>query len=481
MNNTAITLFCMLLSIACLQAQVAQTDPLFISLKQQDSIFFERGFNQCDLEYLEQAVHPDLVFFHDQGGFQNRTVFFENVRQNLCADPNQKPIRKLEEGSLEVYPLYNNGQLYGAIQNGVHKFFIREPGKADVPTSTAKFTHLYLLEDDKWMLREVLSFDHKNIEPAPAKGPIDDILWTAAWGPDGRFIATGGNHNVLRIFSGTTFEPAENYPVKGTITNLKWHLTCPCSPSRRGFADQSSAHLETASGPCGTVQPCTACAPSAECRRRAAVGDNEGQLHLFSKDGTLLRTIDVQQKSITGLDWHPTQNIVATVGHHIALYDTDQEKLTAITPRPEDVLMLCVAWHPTGAFFATGDYGDYEKNYPPLLQFWSSDGRKINDIAGSQAEYRALRWSPDGNRWQPPATPCASGRSTANRWAKALPMPCSGGWIGAPTGAKLLARMNTETSWFGIPGRWFKSGCDKARRYRPDNTTGKNPNKTEHP
>ncbi|MEZ4942234.1 MAG: DUF4440 domain-containing protein [Saprospiraceae bacterium] len=402
MNNTAITLFCMLLSIACLQAQMAQTDPLFISLKQQDSIFFERGFNQCDLEYLEQAVHPDLVFFHDQGGFQNRTVFFENVRQNLCADPNQKPIRKLEEGSLEVYPLYNNGQLYGAIQNGVHKFYIREPGKADVPTSTAKFTHLYLLEDDKWMLREVLSFDHKNIEPAPAKGPIDDILWTAAWGPDGRFIATGGNHNVLRIFSGTTFEPAENYPVKGTITNLKWHPTLPLLAVATQLSPDKPflLHLETGKRTMlnGTaIYGVRAIGWNAD-GSMLAVGDNEGQLHLFSKDGTLLRTIDVQQKSITGLDWHPTQNIVATVGHHIALYDADQEKLTAITPRPEDVLMLCVAWHPTGAFFATGDYGDYEKNYPPLLQFWSPDGQKINDIAGSKAEYRALRWSPDGQQ-----------------------------------------------------------------------------------
>lgn len=402
MNNTAITLFCMLLSIASLHAQVDKNDPLFISLKQQDSIFFERGFNNCDMDYLEQAVHKDLVFFHDQGGFQDRAVFFENVRKNLCADPNKKPIRKLVEGSLEVYPLYDNGQLYGAIQNGVHKFFIREPGKADIPTGIAKFTHLYLLEDDKWMLKEVLSFDHKSVEPAPAKGPIDDILWTAAWSPDGRFIATGGNHNVLRIFSGTTFEPTESYPVKGTITKLKWHPNLPLLAVATQLSPQYPFLLNLETGERtllnGTaIYGVRAIGWNAD-GSMLAIGDNEGQLFLFSKAGTLIRKTDLEQKSITGLDWHPSKNILSTVGHHIGLYDVDQDKITAITPRPEDVLMLCVAWHPSGDFFVTGDYGDYDKKYPPLLQFWSSGGQKINDIAGSKAEYRNLRWSPDGQQ-----------------------------------------------------------------------------------
>jgi len=31
-----------------------------------------------------------------------------------------------------VFPLYNNGALYGAIQHGIHNFFIREAGKEDV-------------------------------------------------------------------------------------------------------------------------------------------------------------------------------------------------------------------------------------------------------------------------------------------------------------------------------------------------------------
>ena len=142
--------------------QESRDSRLFQTLKEQDHFLFERGFNQCDLEYLQKVVHQDLTFFHDQGGIQYRQDFFESTKNNICSTPVQKPIRKLVEGSLEVFPLYNNGTLYGAIQNGLHDFYIREAGKPDRHTSSARFTHVWLLEDENWLLRDVLSFDHSS-------------------------------------------------------------------------------------------------------------------------------------------------------------------------------------------------------------------------------------------------------------------------------------------------------------------------------
>ena len=145
-----------------LTAQVPKDSELFRTLKTQDSLFFERSFNQCDTNYLKSSVHPDLVFYHDQGGIQDRQVFLERVKQNLCSDPNNKPIRKVEVESLEVFPMYDKNVLYGVIQTGNHNFYRREAGKQDVHTSKAKFIHLYLLINGKWLLKEVLSFDHQD-------------------------------------------------------------------------------------------------------------------------------------------------------------------------------------------------------------------------------------------------------------------------------------------------------------------------------
>jgi hypothetical protein len=164
-------------------AQAANDSDLFRTLKEQDSTFFERGFNACDLDFLEGAVHRDLRFYHDQGGFQDRDRFFDNTRKYICGNPDSKPIRKVDADSLEVFPLYDDGVLYAAIQRGIHHFYLREPGKPDRATSTARFTHVYVLEDGKWLLKEVLSYDHGDPRP-PSPRPVVDKQPGLSPGPE---------------------------------------------------------------------------------------------------------------------------------------------------------------------------------------------------------------------------------------------------------------------------------------------------------
>lgn len=155
-----------------LQAQIDKNSPLFLELKKQDSIFFERGFNQCDLAYLEKSTDHDLKFYHDKGGFQDKKTFLERTKQNICSNPDQKPIRKVIENSLEVFPLYDNGNLYGAIQSGEHQFYIREKNKEDLLGGEAKFTTVWIKKEGNWIMSEVLSYDHHE----PGKAKITDNL-----------------------------------------------------------------------------------------------------------------------------------------------------------------------------------------------------------------------------------------------------------------------------------------------------------------
>lgn len=150
-----------LLPMLCISQADSDTQ-LFLQLKALDSLLFERGFNECDMSVFEAHTSEDLEFYHDQGGVSTtRKEFLNDVKQNICSSLEQKPIRRLKEGSLEIFPLYDQGVLYGAIQKGEHDFFIREPGKELYQTSTAKFTHVWLLQGEIWMLKRVLSYDHK--------------------------------------------------------------------------------------------------------------------------------------------------------------------------------------------------------------------------------------------------------------------------------------------------------------------------------
>lgn len=142
-------------------AQEGPSSALFVALQKADSLVFEEGFNRCNLAVLQKVMHPQTEFMHDQSGRQNREQFFEAFTQSICAGGAYKPIRRLVPGSLQVFPLKNEGQLYGAIQMGVHHFFIAEADKEERFTSSGKFIHTWLLEDGVWKLYRVLSYDHQ--------------------------------------------------------------------------------------------------------------------------------------------------------------------------------------------------------------------------------------------------------------------------------------------------------------------------------
>ena len=141
-------------------AQVTEENILFIQLKKMDQIVFEQGFNQCDLKNLEKTIHTEFEFYHDIGGIQVKDDFMNNMKTNICSTPNHKPIRKLVEESLQVYPLYNQGVIYGAIQNGDHEFWIKKSNKELYQTGSAKFSTTWLLVDGEWKMKNVLSYDH---------------------------------------------------------------------------------------------------------------------------------------------------------------------------------------------------------------------------------------------------------------------------------------------------------------------------------
>jgi hypothetical protein len=141
----------------------AQEDPksqLFIQLQKMDSILFEQGFNNCNLTALENLLDSNFEFYHDQNGAQDNKLFLQGFRESICENPKGKPIRKLVKGSLVVYPLKNEGKLYGAIQMGIHDFYIQDSSKKLRFTENAKFIATWLLKNGQWKLKRELSYNH---------------------------------------------------------------------------------------------------------------------------------------------------------------------------------------------------------------------------------------------------------------------------------------------------------------------------------
>ena len=89
----------------------------------------------------------------------------EALKTGICNSSNTfKARRELIKGSLEVYPLYNNGILYGAIQTGEHRFFEKQENQPEKAGSIAKFTHLWILDNNQWKLKRILSYNHQSLK-----------------------------------------------------------------------------------------------------------------------------------------------------------------------------------------------------------------------------------------------------------------------------------------------------------------------------
>jgi hypothetical protein len=142
-------------------AQVSSNDSLFKTILQKDSLLFDVGFNTCDVSQFENLLSEQFDFFHDKSGISNKAKFLTDFRNGLCKDPkNFQARRELIKNSTKIYALYNNGILYGAIQEGTHQFFETINGRPENFGSSAKFTHVWILENGVWKLSKSLSFEH---------------------------------------------------------------------------------------------------------------------------------------------------------------------------------------------------------------------------------------------------------------------------------------------------------------------------------
>lgn len=140
------------------------TKQIFDELVEKDKILFDSVFKTCDLNKISELVTDDFEFYHDRAG-NNATSgkqFVSSIaeaceKRKTGADVRIK--RELVAGSLQVYPLNN----YGAIQMGVHRFYILTEGKEQL-AEEAKFTHLWKKDNGVWKLARVLSYDHKPVK-----------------------------------------------------------------------------------------------------------------------------------------------------------------------------------------------------------------------------------------------------------------------------------------------------------------------------
>lgn len=160
---------CLFLACYPASAQVDRHSALFKAIMAKDSLLFQSGFNTCNITQFENLLSSTFEFYHDVDGISDKAKFLKDLRNGLCSNPSgYQARRELIPESTEIYALHrksNQGEIYGAIQTGKHRFFEKQSGKPEQFGSSARFTHVWLLENGVWKLARSFSYEHINKQP----------------------------------------------------------------------------------------------------------------------------------------------------------------------------------------------------------------------------------------------------------------------------------------------------------------------------
>jgi WD40 repeat protein len=223
-------------------------------------------------------------------------------------------------------------------------------------------------------------------------------LWTLDISHDDKYIATGGDDSLLKIYTNDFRLQVEIKLEKfGMIRHLAWHP----KENLLGVTTRHSTFFlnpETRKDMPLEGNPGGARASGWNYTGELfAAASGSGQLWIWNRQGKLLhKTQKKDRKDFLALDWHPSKNILVTVGDEIRIYDTSGHQLNMFPHRKQLAGILTVKWHPSGDFFVTGDYGHPAEGVKTLLQFWKPDGTLIKEWSGSKHEFRYIRWNKQG-------------------------------------------------------------------------------------
>lgn len=170
-----------------------------------------------------------------------------------------------------------------------------------------------------------------------------NILWTANWSHDNRYIAVGGTDKKIRIFSGTTHALLKIFESATEIQRMSWHpelnlLAVAATGDGSRLIDLEADSIITLQGLNGSGSRAMAWNFSGELLANA---DYEGVITIWNRYGELIRTIKKENTvSNVAIDWHPLKNEFVVLSDQVRVYDSEGSLLQKFEHRKENVLML---------------------------------------------------------------------------------------------------------------------------------------------
>jgi hypothetical protein len=223
-------------------------------------------------------------------------------------------------------------------------------------------------------------------QPSPPLGNIlltyrghSKAVWTAAWSPNGQFIASGGDDGTVQIWNPTMGKQVFTYNGYAGTGQYVEVVTLAWSPDGRRIV--SSA---TVSGP-GPNLP------------DVRVWDASTGKTLASYNGHLPHTAG--NSNVVGqVAWSPDGTLIASAGGYdktVQVWDASTGK-TILTYRGHSFDVWKVQWSPAGRYIASASGDPNTPSTGGDIQVWDINGNRTVTYTGHSVEVTDIAWSPDG-------------------------------------------------------------------------------------
>src|SRR5437868_13706627 len=113
-------MFTLLLSISFVYGSAQTEDQkLTTTILHLDSAFWN-AYNTCDTAAFKNFITDDVEFYHDKGGITlGAKALIESLDKNICGGENRVR-REAIARTVQVYPMRNGNEIYGADIYGEH-------------------------------------------------------------------------------------------------------------------------------------------------------------------------------------------------------------------------------------------------------------------------------------------------------------------------------------------------------------------------
>ena len=146
----------LILATVYMSNAVSTTLPVEQQALEAESTFWH-VYNTCDLEKMETMLAEDIEFYHDKSGLlQGASALLDAVKNNICSGDITLRREAVSE-NIAFFPLHS----VGAIASGEHVFYSKKGDQPEYLDTRAKFFHLWVLENNKWIIKRAFSYDHQ--------------------------------------------------------------------------------------------------------------------------------------------------------------------------------------------------------------------------------------------------------------------------------------------------------------------------------